>query len=154
MKNKLMTASVVFGAVLLAGCAKESAVLTNDSTAQQLDKAQAATKDAVQEMQDFTYGQKTEFVATMKTKMTALERSLDELSAKIEKSGDAVQSEARPKLAALREQVARLNKQMEALQNATPTTWDNVKAEAQKTYASLEDGFNQARQWVSEKIAP
>lgn len=154
MKNKLMTASIVVGAVLLAGCAKESAVLTTDSTAQQLDEAQAATKDAVQEMQDFTYAQRTEFVATMKTKMAALERSLDELSAEIEKSGDAVKTEAKPKLAALRQQVATLNEQVDALQNATPTTWDNVKAEAQKTYASLEDGFNQARQWVSEKIAP
>jgi hypothetical protein len=65
------------------------------------------------------------------------------LSAKAENTNDAAESEAKPKLEALRVQVAELNKQLVEAKNATKFTWENMT-----------DGFNLARQWVSDKIAP
>ncbi len=38
--------------------------------------------------------------------------------------------------------------------NATESTWDSVKSGFQKAYDATKDGFNQSRQWVSDKIAP
>jgi len=54
----------------------------------------------------------------------------------------------------LRDQAAKLNQQLAEAQNATESTWDSVKGGFQKGYEATKDGVNQARQWVSDKIAP
>ncbi len=105
-------------------------------------------------MKDYAFAQKAEFVAGMKQQLAALNRSLDELGEKIEKSSSAAKAEAQPKLAALREEAAALHKQLEAVESSSVTTWDGVKADTQKAYGKLKDGFATARQWVSDKIAP
>ena len=137
-------------AALVAGCNKESEPSAN----QQLEKVKTETAVAARDMKDFTYAQKTEFVAQMQAQIDTLNHDLDQLAAKIEKSSDAVKAEAKPKLDALREQAAQLNKQMEDAKGASESTWDSVKAGTQKAYDSFKDGFQQARQWVSDKIAP
>lgn len=119
-----------------------------------MDKAQAAAADAAEEMRDYAYEQRAEFVADMEVKLAAMNREVDELSAKIARSSDSVKAEAKPRLAALREQVAQLTRQVAAAKDATPTTWTGIKADAHKSYTAVKDGFNQARQWVSDKIAP
>jgi uncharacterized coiled-coil DUF342 family protein len=105
-------------------------------------------------MKDYTFAQKAEFVKTMQGQLDALNKDLDQLSAKIDSSSDAVKAEAKPKLQALRDQAAQLNKQLDEVKNATESTWDSVKNDFYKAYEATKDGFNQARQWVSDKIAP
>ena len=79
---------------------------------------------------------------------------MDQLSAKTSKASDAVQAEAKPKLQALRDQTAQLNKQLDAVKESTESTWDTVKGGFKKGYESTKEGFQQARQWLSDKIAP
>ncbi|MDB6015686.1 MAG: hypothetical protein JWR19_175 [Pedosphaera sp.] len=148
MKNKIIAVTFLSVAAFAVGCNKEQ------TAAQQLDKVQTETKEAAQDMKDYTYAQKAEFVKAMQAQLTALDQDMDKLSAKIDASSDAVKAEARPKLQALREQEAQLNKQLDSAKEATESTWDSVKAGTKKAYASLADGFKQARQWVSDKIAP
>jgi archaellum component FlaC len=126
----------------------------SQSPSEQIDKLTTDTKKAGQDMKEYSYAQKDEFVAFMQTRMTALEKDLDKLSATIENSSDQVKGEAKPKLNALREQAAGLNLEIGNVKNATESTWDSVKAGSKKAYAALEDGFQQSRQWVSEKIKP
>jgi cytochrome c556 len=145
-KNLLMTLLAV--AVFEVGCNKEQ------TTSQQLDKVQAETKQAARDMKDYTYAQKAEFVATMQAQLAALTRDLDQLSAKVEKSSDAIKAEAQPKLQVLRDQMAQLNKQLDDVKNATESTWDSVKDGFKKAYEASKEGFQQARQWVSDKIGP
>ena len=90
----------------------------------------------------------------MQKQLTAINADLDALSAKIEKSSDAVKAEAKPKLQALRDEAAKLNKQLDAVKDSTESTWDSVKAGSKKAFESFKDGVNSARQWVSDKIAP
>jgi ElaB/YqjD/DUF883 family membrane-anchored ribosome-binding protein len=90
----------------------------------------------------------------MRSQITALTADLDQLSAKVEKSSDASKAEAKPKLQALRDQTAQLTRQLDKVKDATESTWDSVKDGFNKAYASSRDGFQQARLWVSEKIAP
>jgi hypothetical protein len=124
------------------------------STQQQLDKVKQETKTAAQDMKNYTYAQKNEFVETMQGQLTALNHDLDQLGAKIDKSSDAVKAEAKPKLQALRDQTAGLNKQLDQVKNATESTWDSVQSGFKKAYESSKSGFQQARQWVSDKISP
>ncbi len=135
-------------AAFTVGCSKEG------TTPEKLYQAQAKTEEAAQDMKDYTYAQKAQFVEYMQFQLNALNRDLDKLAAKIEKSSDAVKAEAKPKLQALRDQTAQLNKQFDEARNATESTWDSVKDSFKKAYESSKDGFNQGRQWMSDNIAP
>jgi chromosome segregation ATPase len=148
MKNKTWAVTVLSIAVVAVGCNKEQ------STSEQMDKVQTETKAAAVDMKNYTYAQKDEFVKAMQVQLDALNKDLDALSAKIDSSTDAVKAEAKPKLQALRDQTAQLNKQLDGAKDATESTWDSVQAGFSKAYEATKDGFNQARQWVSDKIAP
>ena len=148
MKNKTLAITFLSIAAFAVGCGKEQ------TTSQQIDKVQTETKQAAQDMKDYTFAQKDEFVKAMQAQLDALNKDLDQLSAKIDSSSDAVKAEAKPKLQVLRDQAAQLNKQLDEAKNATESTWDSVKAGFTKAYDSTKDGFNKARQWVSDKIAP
>ena len=148
MKNKTLIITFLSIAAFAVGCNKEQ------TTSQQIEKVKTETKQAAQDMKDYTFAQKAEFVKQMQIQLDNLNRDLDQLAAKIESSSDAVKAEAQPKLQALRDQTAQLNKQLEDARNATESTWDSVKNGFQKAYDATKDGFNQARQWVSDKIAP
>ena len=149
--NKLIITFLAVGGVVVGcimGCHKEQ------TASEQLDKVKSETKAAAQDMKDYTFAQKTEFVTKMQRQLDTLNKDLDQLSAKIESCSDAVKAEAKPKLQALRDQAAQLNKQLDDVKNASESTWDSVKDGFKKAYESSKDGFNQARQWVSDKIAP
>jgi DNA anti-recombination protein RmuC len=148
MKNKTLLITFLSATTFIVGCDKPQ------TTSQQIDKVQAETKQAAQDMKDYTFAQKAEFVAAMQVQLTALNQDLDKLSAKIDSSSDAVKAEAKPRLQALRDQAAKLNQQLADAQNATESTWDSVKASSQKAYDALAKSFTEARQWMSDKIAP
>ena len=128
MRNKALVIAFLSAAAFVVGCNKEQ------TTSQQLDKVQTETKQAAQDMKDYTYAQKAEFVQQMQIQLTALNQDLDQLAAKVEKSSDAVKAEAKPKLDALRDQTAKLNQQLDDVRNATESTWDSVKNGFKKAY--------------------
>lgn len=148
MKNNTLLITILSVAAVAVGCDKDK------TTSQQIDKVQTETKQAAQDMKNYTFAEKAEFVKDMQAQLTTLNQDLDKLSAKIDGSSDAIKAEAKPKLQALRDQAAKLNQQLVDAQNATESTWDSVKADSQKAYTSLSNGFTEARQWVSDKIAP
>ena len=148
MKHTNLLVTLLVFSALAPGCDREP------STSQQLDKVQAETKSAAQDMKDYTYAQKSTFVESMQAQLATLNRDLDQLSAKVEKSTAAGKAEAKPKLQALRDQADKLNQQLDKAKSATESSWDDVKAGSKKAYNELADGFQQARQWVSDKIAP
>ena len=148
MKPNSLLLSCLAGAALAVGCNK------TETTAEQLDKVQAETKQAVQDLKDYTFAQKGEFTEAMRRQLTEINRDLDQLSAKVETASDAAKAEAKPKLQALREQAAKLNQQLDETGNATESTWESVKTGSKQAFKDFKDGFQQARQWVSDKIAP
>jgi DNA anti-recombination protein RmuC len=153
VQHKRLAIAVLAVAGVAVGC-KPSAEDTNKATAEQLDKVKRETKEAAQDMKDYAYAQKAEFVAKMRDRLAEINRELDQLSAKIEKTSDAAKAEAKPKLQALRDQVSKLNQQLDAAKNATESTWNDVKDTFKKGFTELKDGFESARRWVSDKIAP
>ena len=90
----------------------------------------------------------------MQAQLDALNQDLDRLGAKIESSSDQIKAEAKPKLQALRDEAKKLNAQLDEARNATESTWDSIKAGFKKAYDATKEGINQARQWMSDKIAP
>jgi len=157
MTHRQLAIAILVLTGFAAGCkpsAGPTATETREATAKQFDQVKQDTKEATQDMKDFAYAQKAEFVATMQSQLSEINRDLDLIAAKIEKSNAAAKAEATPKLQALRDQVAKLNAHLDTAKHATESTWDDVKAGFNQGYSDLKDGFNQVRQWVSEKIAP
>lgn len=158
MKHKTITLAMLCVAAFAVGCDNNQTstppVVKAPTTSQQMDKTKADIKAAAQDLKDYTFAQKAEFSEKMKVQLAEINKDMDDLEAKIEKSKDEVKAEAKPKLQALRDQAAQLNKQLDAVNNATESTWDSVKSTSRKAYDSLKDGFQQSRQWLSEKIAP
>lgn len=148
MNNKPLLVTFLAVAAFVVGCSKEQ------TASQQIETVKTETKQAAQDMKTYTFAEKAEFVKTMQGQLTTLNQDLDKLSAKIDSSSDAIKTEAKPKLQALREQAAQLNQQLADASNATESTWDSVKAGSQKAYDAMVKSFTEARQWVSDKIAP
>jgi chromosome segregation ATPase len=148
MKHQIFTITVLSLAAMAGGCDKKQ------TTSEQIEKVKVETQEAAQDMKDYAFAQKAEFVEKMERQLAAINQDLEKLAARIEKSTDAAKAEAKPKLEALRGQVAKLNKQLDEARNATESTWGDVKAAFKKGYGEVKDGFLQARQWVSDKIAP
>ena len=148
MKNKTWLVTFLSAAAFVSGCDKPQ------TTAQQIDTVQTETKQTAQDMKDYTFAQKDEFVKAMQSQVAALNGDLEKLSAKIDAASDAVKAEAKPKLQALRDQAAKLNQQLADAANATEPAWDSVKAGFAKAYDATTNSFTEASQWVSDKIAP
>jgi Skp family chaperone for outer membrane proteins len=148
MTSQTLLLTLLSVAAFTVGCDRA------ETPTQQLDKVQVETKAAAQDMKDYTFAQRAEFTETMRNQLAAINKELDQLAARMEGSSDAAKAEAKPKIAALRDQTAKLTKELDEAKNATESTWDGVKTGTMKAYGELKDGFNQARQWVSDKIAP
>lgn len=148
MKHEAILITALAVVAFAAGCHHDQ------RTVQDLEKAQTDAKAAAEDMKDYTYAQKAELVQQMEIRLANLNQDLDKLSARIDRSSDSVKAEAKPKLQALRVQANELGRQLDNVKNANQSTWDNVKAGATKAYVSVADGVHQAREWLSEKIAP
>jgi chromosome segregation ATPase len=153
IKHRQLAITCLAVTAFVMGC-KPSAEQDRKATAEQFDKVKKEAKEAAQDMKDYTFAQKDAFVTKMQGQMAVINRDLDQLMARVEKSSDAAKAEAKPKLQALRDQVVKLNQQLDEAKNATESTWGDVKAGVKKGYNELSDGFQAARQWVSDKIAP
>src|SRR4051812_6031593 len=102
VKNKTLLFTLLSAAAFAVGCDK------NQTASQQMDKVQTETKAAAEDMKDYTFAQKEEFVKQMQVQLEALNKDLDQLQVKIDKSSDAVKAEAKPKLQVLRDQATQL----------------------------------------------
>jgi len=144
-------------AVLALSCrpaAEKPASQTTEPPTQKSEKDQIVAKDTTMPVREYNFGQKTEFVMAMREQLADLNRKMGELAVKIEKSSEAVQSEAKPKFAALSEKAAQLKKQLDEISDATLSTWNVMKDETDKAFAALKDGLAQSNQVVSDKVAP
>jgi hypothetical protein len=159
MRNSQFAIAFLAAAALVAGCKstteKSTSATGQDSAAAfQLAKAKAATAEAVLAMDDYAYARKAEFVAKMKSEMVATQEDLDRLGAKVSSSAGAVKAEAATKLDAARVKLAQTKQQLEQAENASESTWNDVKKGFKESYTGLEDSIVLTRQWLSDKIAP
>ncbi len=138
----------VIAATFLVGCEQEK------SNSQKLDQLKAETKQVARDLDDETYGKRAEFTARTKIQLDSLNLELSQLEARIEKASGTAKADSTAKIKALREKTSELGQKLDDIKNATESNWETVKSGTKKGLVELQDQFNQARQWISEKIAP
>lgn len=134
---------------------KPSAEETLDSemetTGQQTTRTETAVGDTTKDLEAYTYEQKTEFIASMEEELEDINRSIDELAARMASSSAEARAAATPRLDELRHQANLLHGRIDELKDATASTWDTVKATTRDAYDNLKQNFEDARQWMSDK---
>jgi len=126
---------------------------TSRDAAAQLDRAKKETKEAIDATRDYAYAQRADYAAKIRAELAELNKEIDRLSAKAESSSASARAEAKGKLQEVREKLARLSEKLDGVPSATESTWEDVKSGVRKGYDEVKDAFDQARRWVSEKIA-
>ena len=154
MKHAIPVLMFLFIAALAVECTSAEGQKQSGTAAVQLEKAKTETKEAVQASQDYAYTQKTEFVDQMKKDLAEIQKQMDLLSAKVDKSSGAVKADAKTRLDAVRVKWTQAKKQLDQAQSATESTWNDVKDGVKKSYVDVKDSLDKTRQWLSDKIAP
>jgi hypothetical protein len=81
-----------------------------ETAAAKREKAKTEAKETAQGMQDYTYAQKAKFAHKMKEELVKIQRELDRLSAKVDKSSGAAKADAEAKLKVVRKKWAQGNR--------------------------------------------
>lgn len=147
------TFAVVVGCKQEAEQTSQPAEATRDASAQ-LEKMKQKTGEAMEATADYAYAQKKEFAAKIRSELVELNREIDQLSAKVAASSASAKAEAATKLEAVRAKAGELGKKLDGVQDATESTWNDVKAGLKSGYDDVKESVKQARQWISDKIAP
>lgn len=120
-------------------------------------QAEQLRQDSAQTSQDwksYTYAEKDKFISKMKAELADLNQQMDDLGRKIQNSTATARDEAQAKLNSLRDRSSTLYQDLEKVKNSSASTWDEVKSSTVNGYEQMKVSFNNARQWLSEKIAP
>ncbi len=162
MKTNTLAITFLAATVFAVGCKPANERTPNDKPVTQgvdaaerhVDKVAKDTSAAAQEINEYGYAQRAEFADRMRAQLNDIKKEMDTLAARLENASEPSKTEGKAKLAALREKVASLDKQLDGIKDSTESNWSEVKGTFRKSYDDVKDGFQQARQWLSDKIAP
>jgi hypothetical protein len=155
-------ATIIFAPLALAmlallaapGCKPSQAGDTPSPEAQKLADAKQKSAEAVADLKDYAFAKKADFVKAMRAELDEARKEMNDLDSKMAVATNDVKTAAQPKMEALHAQVDKLKAELDEAEDATEANWSSVKEGAEKTYADLKKSCNDARQWLSEKIAP
>jgi peptidoglycan hydrolase CwlO-like protein len=94
---------------------------------------------------DVSYQKRDDWVAKMKREASDLNAEIDRLA----KDGSA---EAKTKAETLKDKSKNLNVEIDKVQNATASTWEDVKASSSKAMDDAKSSFRDAKDWVARKL--
>ena len=117
-------------------------------------KANQDAKAVSEDLDSYTYAQRTAFTEKMQLQLDQLNTDLDGLSHKVEKSQGPAKDEAATKLAALRAQSLDLAQRLQKASNSDESGWNDIRSGIRKGYQEFKVSMNDTRQWLSDKIAP
>jgi hypothetical protein len=102
--------------------------------------------------QDYASNQKAEFVAKMNKELNERWKELAQFSVRIENFSDASKSDAKIKLAAVHEKWALAQYQLDRAERSTESTWDDMKANFNESYDTLNNSITETRSWLNAQL--
>ncbi len=149
MKHHSLFAITLATAMLTLGCQRNS-----DAKRQPGDNGHAPNSATAHAPGHEAAQEKSAFVTAMKRELAILNGELDEFAAKAEQAGASVKAEAQPQIEAMRQRAARLNQRIDEAAEVSEANWQTFRSDVATTYEASKAEVQQARQWLSDKIAP
>ncbi len=147
----------MLAAVLFAGCNQPpdtKPMVADTNPPPRFEQVKEETKEAAHTAKEYAYAQKNEFAEKMRRELDKLNQEMDALGEKIENSTANAREEGKIKLQALRDKKDELAKKLDRVSDANEGTWDEFKAGFKQGVEDVKKSVNDARQWLSDKIAP
>ena len=117
-----------------------------ETTGQQVTRTEFVAGEGTPDWEAYAYGQRERFVESMEAELAEINRRIDALAIRIERSSEEAKAAATPRLNELRDQADLLEARIDEVRGASASTWETVKANTRETYEKLKDSFDEARQ--------
>jgi chromosome segregation ATPase len=153
----LVQIPLVVAVALFSSCSPSPRTTSSqsaDASTKALNKVKAETKETAKAIDEYAHAQRMEFAAKMKVELDASKRELDQIANKLKNASAPTQAKSEPKVKELRDQIAKLEAQLDTVRNSSESNWASVKSGFSSAYESTKTGLNDARQWVSDQIQP
>ena len=118
------------------------------------NRTDGAVGAGARDTREYAYEERTQFGVSMEAELEEINRSIDQLATRIDRADAETKAAASTRLNELRNQADLLQEQIDGAKNASASTWDNVKATTRETHTNLKNNFEDARQWISNKLEP
>ena len=138
--------------MLLVGCSgtsKEEA-----SSDERLEALKEKVDDLNQDVSDYSYAQKEEFVNKMEKELARLKKDIIALEEKAKETDGSAKTEAQTRIQEIKDGTKELEKKVSMLKDATEDKWEDIKVKFNESMDDVKEAIEKSRTWISEKIAP
>lgn len=160
MKQRIRIIGFLVVGVLATSCNKPTdedskAQLDRPGTAAtQREKAMTATKEAAQSVQVYAYAERDEFIDAANRELSDIQAEMERLHRVIARSSGTARADAEAKLELVSDRWAAAKAQVDRAEAATEDGWEDVQIRYRTARSDLKSSFDDARQWLSERIEP
>jgi chromosome segregation ATPase len=152
----LVQIPLVIAVALFSSCSPSPRNTTQsaDASDKALNKVKTETRETAKAINEYAHAQRMEFATNMKLELDASKRELDQIATKLKSASEPTRVKTEPRVKELREQIAKLETQLDTVRNSPESNWTSVKTGFTNSWESTKKGLNEARQWVSDQIQP
>jgi hypothetical protein len=124
------------------------------TAAAQRDKALTASKVAAQSVRVYAYAERDEFIDAANRELSDIQTEMERLRRAIARSSGAARADAEAKLEVVSDKWAAARAELKRAEAATEASWDDVQIGYRTARSDLKRSFDNARQWLSDRIEP
>jgi hypothetical protein len=160
MKHRVRIIGLLVFGVLATSCNKpkdEDSKAQSDqpgTAATQREKAITATKEAAQSVRVYAYAERDEFIDAANRELSDIQAEMERLRRVIDRSSGATRADAEARLKVVSDRWAAAKAQLDSAEAATEASWEDVQSRYRAARGDLKRSFDDARQWLSERIEP
>jgi peptidoglycan hydrolase CwlO-like protein len=103
---------------------------------------------------DYTYSQKEEYLAKIRSDLNNIKMDLDDLEKSVKRASGHAKKEANDKIRTTKVRVSKLNEEVAELKASSEKEWKEVKKKYIESVSRAKDAIESSRKWLSTKIAP
>jgi hypothetical protein len=143
LRLSLLPGLLIASALAFTACSREDRSEIRADTANAYNEAKATVANAWDDVKDYSYEKKDDFVASSRVMKARMDAEISELRAEYaDAKADAKRSAAWDKLTTAR---TTFDEKMEALGSATSATWEEAKRETIAAWDNLQAAYQDAK---------
>lgn len=102
--------------------------------------------------QEYDYSKKADYITQMNTELAKNREELERLTEKVANATGEAKVDAAAKLAAVRTKLTLTKTKLEQAEQSTEEQWVEMKKSFRASYEDMTKSFDEARQWIRDKL--